>query len=204
MVLSLLDLPSEVLQHIAFFTTLASPLGPPKELISCMLICRSVYTVLAPETAGELYHLIFAHKFDIIAPQYRLGASVVREHACAEMRRRFFAIQVFKSGLQAQLINDTTHPPDSNSPSMDLTEALWIAYVMVEDADTSQKNVKQLLRVGLPTFLDRYLREQLYVPYDLDSDSEDAAASDDEKLWPVINERTSLAIALAWTLASQG
>ncbi|KAF5329453.1 hypothetical protein D9619_009109 [Psilocybe cf. subviscida] len=207
MALSLLGLPSEVLQHIAFFTTLASLLGPPKELINCMLTCRTLYDVLAPKPGSELYHLIFAHKFDITAPQYRLGADIVREHAHEEMRRRFLAIQVFKSRVRAQAVqparlgNGPLHSGGSDSPSMDLMEALWIAYVMVEDADTSQKNVKQLLRAGLPAFLDRYLRERLYVAYN--SNSEGAAASDDQKPWPVIDETTSLAIALAWTLASQ-
>ncbi|KAF8970671.1 hypothetical protein BDZ97DRAFT_1902010 [Flammula alnicola] len=176
MATSIVDIPAEVLQKIAHFATLGSPLGPPKELYNCLLTCRTFNISLSPKNAGELYHVIFAQKFDILGPVYRLGSAVVREHAPHEMRRRFRAIQIFKS-------RSLDHP--------DLTDALWIAYLMVEDSDTSQKNVKQLLRAGLPSFLDRYLRHRLY-----------EGASDNDG-WPVLNEQKSLAIALSWTLASQ-
>lgn len=205
MTLSLLHLPAEVLQHIAFYVTLVTPLGPPKELINCMLTCRTLNNVLSPPVAGELYYLIFAHKFDVRAPQYRLGADVVREHAHAEMRRRFLAIQLFKSQPSLPAMQSSANASGgtvTQLTSMNLTEALWIAYVMVEDADTKQKNVKQLLNVGLPAFLAGYLRERLYVPYD--PSSKGVVADGDESLWPVLDETISLATALAWTLASQG
>ncbi|PPQ95781.1 hypothetical protein CVT26_015921 [Gymnopilus dilepis] len=176
MAISFLDVPSEVLRKIALFAVLASPLGAPKELRSLLLTCRAMSHHLSPPNAVRLYFVIFASKFDARGPLYRLGVDVVREHAALEMRRRFSAIQIFK---RRQL----------DDPA--LTEALWIAYLMVEDSDTSQKNVKQLLSAGVPTFLDRYLRFNL------------KDGPTDSKGWPVLTEQLSLAIALSWTLASQ-
>lgn len=173
---TIFDTPPEVFHKIALFATLASPLGPPKELYNLMLVCRLFWERLLPKNASQLYYIIFAQKFDARGPIYRLSPQVVHEHAPLEMRRRFTAIQIFKRRV-------FDHP--------NLTEALWIAYLMVEDSDTSQKNVKQLLRVGTPTFLDLYLRSRMY------------HGSDDNNGWPIMDENISLAIALSWTLASQ-
>jgi len=176
MLIPITAIPPEILQKIAFYATLGSALGAPTELYNCLLTCRTFRDVLSPQNARELYFLIFAKRFDARGPIYRLGPSVVRENAALEMRRRFSAIQIFKRRL-------LDHP--------ELTEALWIAYLMVEDADTSQTNVKQLLHAGLPSFLDHYLRRRLY----------DGAA--ENGTWPILTEENSLAIALSWTLASQ-
>ncbi|KAF9484157.1 hypothetical protein BDN70DRAFT_903795 [Pholiota conissans] len=177
---SILRIPPEVLQKIALYANATlgswSEVGPPKELYNCLLTCRTFHVALSSDNASELYFLLFAQKFDIRGPIYRLGAPVVREHAPYEMRRRFQAIQIFKN-------RNLYHP--------DLTEALWIAYLMVEDADTSQKNVRQLLRANLPTFLSQYLHLRLY-----EGASENGG-------WPVMTEEISLAIALSWTLASK-
>ncbi|KDR78266.1 hypothetical protein GALMADRAFT_65132 [Galerina marginata CBS 339.88] len=176
MATTIADIPSEILQKIALFATVGSPLGPPKELLNLLLTCRTFRDCLSAENAGELYYVVFSSKFDARGPLYRLSPTVVREHAPLEMRRRFSAIKIFKRRL-------FDHPR--------LTEALWVAYLMVEDSDTSQKNVKQLLSAGVPSFLDLLLRRRLY------------EGSADNQGWPIMNERISLAIALSWTLASQ-
>jgi hypothetical protein len=175
---TILHIPPEVLQKIALYATLGSrsEVGPPQELHSCLLTCRTFKLALSPANASELYYRLFAQKFDIRGPVYRLGAPVVRENAPYEMRRRFLALQIFKSRSLYHL---------------DLTEALWIAYLMVEDADTSQKNVRQLLRANLPTFLGQYLRERLY------------EGSENNEGWPVMTDQNSLVIALSWSLASK-
>ena len=173
----IIDLPPEILQKIVLYATLGTPLGPPTELCNCLLTCRTFRDVLSPQNASELYFVVFARKFDARGPIYRLGPSVVREHAALEMQRRVWAIQIFKRRL-------LDHP--------ELTEALWIAYLMVEDSDTSQTNVKQLLRVCLPSFLTLYLRQRLY-----------SGGSPKDGTWPTLTVETSLAIALSWTLASQ-
>jgi len=176
MAVSIFDIPHELFQKITLLATSGSPIGPPKELYNCLLTCRTFWERLSPPYAGELYYIIFSQKFDVHGPCFRLSHTVVRENVALEMRRRFSAIQIFKK----RALNDPG-----------LTEALWIAYLMVEDSDTSQKNIKQLLSAGVPAFLDIFLRSYFL----------DGAASIDG--WPVLNEASSLAIALYWTIASQ-
>jgi hypothetical protein len=177
MPIPIIDIPPEILQKIVLYATLGSPLGPPIELYNCLLTCRTFRDVLSPQNAGQLYFVVFAKKFDARGPIHRLGPSVVREHAALEMRRRFAALQIFKRRL-------LDHP--------ELTEALWIAYLMVEDSDTSQTNIKQLLHVCMPSFLSLYLRRRIY-----------GGDSPEDGIWPTLTAENSLAIALSWTLASQ-
>jgi len=172
---SVVDIPQEVLQKIILLSALDSSLEPPSELYSCLLTCRHFHRVLSPLCAGELYWTLFSQKFDSRAPTLRLSPTLARENAPLELRRRFSALKMIKN---LDLDNGS------------LTEVLWIAHTMVEESDTSQKNVKQLLRVGLPSFLDLYLYRRLY-------------EGADNGGWPVLNEQNSLAIALSWTLASQ-
>lgn len=173
---SVVDIPQEVLQKIVLLATLDSPLGPPSELYSCLLTCWHFHAVFSPLSAGELYSTIFAHNFDSRAPTLRLSPTLVRENAPLELRRRFSALKIIKN-------LDLDHAS--------LTEALWIAHIMVEESDASQKNVRQLLRVGLPSFLDLYLSRRLY------------EGADNNGGWPILNEQNSLAIALSWILVSK-
>ena len=168
----ILEIPQEILQKIALYTIDDSPLGPPRELHSLLLTCKTFKKYLSPQNASELYFSVFGQQFDSLAPQHRLGHQVVRENTALELSRRFSALQVSKM---------------SSFDDHSLTETLWIAYLMVEDQDASQKNIQQLVRAGFPAFLDSYLLDRLY---------------DDEKGWPVMSEQNSLALALAWYLAS--
>ncbi|KAF8999855.1 hypothetical protein BDQ17DRAFT_1246090 [Cyathus striatus] len=168
--------PPEILQKIVLYAISDSTVGPPKELHAMLLTCRAASQLLS-RNSGDFYMKIFSQKFDVLASIYRLGKSDLRDHAKLELCRRFKALKLFRSR------------ENLNSPH--LVGAFWIAYLMLEDSDTSQKNVKQLLYVRLPTFLDAFLRTRLY----------DGAAANNG--WPVPNELNSLAISLAWLLSSQ-
>ncbi|PPR05093.1 hypothetical protein CVT24_010080 [Panaeolus cyanescens] len=178
MAISLIDIPQELLHKIALYATLSTVLGPPKELVNLTMTCRTLRDLLSPHNARDIYNLVFIHKFDALAPVHRLGQTAVRENAALEIRRRFSAMQTFKA--KDRTVDDAS-----------LTEAFWVAYLMVEDSDTSQKNVKQLLHAGLPSFLDLYLRKSLH----------EGAESNDG--WPVMSVKSSLAVALSWALTSQ-
>lgn len=169
------EIPQEILQKIAFYAIHGSPLGPPKDLHSLLLTCKTFRTYLSPKNAGELHCSVFGQQFDALAPHHRLGQPVVRENIALELSRRFSALQIAKK---------------TSFDDHSLTEALWIAYLMVEDQDTSQKNVQQLIRAGFPAFLDSYLLNHLY----------DGSAENNG--WPIMTEQNSLALALAWNLAS--
>lgn len=174
----ILELPQEILQKIAMYAVDDSPLGPPRELHSLLLTCKTFRKYLSPQNASELYFSVFGQQFDSLAPQCRLGHQVARENTALELSRRFSALQVSRS-------------PSSDDQS--LSEALWIAYLMVEDQDASQKNIQQLVRAGFPAFLDSYLLDHLYDDGTVEKNG-----------WPVMSEQNSLALALAWNLASDG
>ena len=168
----ILEIPQEILQKIALYAIEDSPLGPPRELHSLLLTCKTFNKYLSPQSASELYSSVFGQQFDSLAPQSRLGHQVARENTALELSRRFSALRILEK---------------SSFDDQSLTEALWIAYLMVEDQDMSRKNIQQLVRAGFPAFLDSYLLDHLY---------------DHENGWPVMSEQNSLALALAWYLAS--
>ena len=169
----ILEIPQEILQRIALYAIDDSPLGPPKELHSLLLTCKTFNKYLSPQNASELYFSVFSQQFDARSPQCHLGHQVARENTTLELSRRFSALRIFRNPF----IDDHS-----------LSETLWVAYLMVEDQDMSQKNAQQLVRAGFPAFLDSYLLGHLY--------------EKNENGWPVMSEQNSLALALAWYLAS--
>lgn len=171
--MALSTIPQEILQRIAWYAVDGSPLGPPTELHSLLLTCKTFKNYLSPQNATELYCAVFAQKFDIQTPQRLLGRPVARKNIALELSRRFSALQISKQ---------------TSFEDHSLTEALWIAYFMSEDQDASQKNMQQLIRAGFPEFLDSYLLDHLY---------------DGSKGWPMMSEPNCLALALAWNLASE-
>lgn len=173
----ILAIPQEILQKIAFYAIHGSPLGPPRELHSLLLTCKTFKNYLSPQNASELHCSIFSQQFDVLVPQRRLGQPVSRENTALELSRRFSALHVSKK---------------SSLDDYSLTEALWIAYFMIEDQDKSKKNIQQLVRAGFPGFLDSYLLNHLY---------DDGTA--EKQSWPVMSERNALALALAWNLSSE-
>ncbi|KAF9458703.1 hypothetical protein BDZ94DRAFT_75155 [Collybia nuda] len=175
MLAHLFDASPEILQKIAFFAILSTPRGPPRDLYNLCLVCRASNRILSISNA-QLYSDTFTHNFDHHAPKRRLGRQAFRENVKRELQRRFTTLKVFRRG---------------NFDDPHLTEALWVAYLMLEDSGASQKNFQQLIGFGLRKFLDDFLRSRLY------------DGSQDNNGWPLPNEKNSLAIALFWLSSSQ-
>lgn len=172
---SLLDAPPEILQRIALFAILSAPLGPPRDLYNLSQLCRKAHRILSGN-CPEFYADILAQKFDAPAIIRRFGISAFQENAKIELQRRFAALDIFRKGRL-------------DDPS--LTEAFWIAYLMLEeDSTTSLKNVKQLRWANLPAFLDSFFQKRLY------------KGSVTNNGWPLPNVVNSLAIVLFWLLSS--
>jgi hypothetical protein len=175
MLAHLFDVSPEVFQKIALFAVLSTPRGPPRDIYNLSLVCRASHRILSVSSA-QLYTDTFSHNFDIQAPECRLGKAALQENAKMELQRRFTALKSFRRG-------------DLDDPQ--LTEAFWIAYLMLEDSDPGLKNVQQLIGAGLGAFLDNFLRRRLY------------EGSAENSGWPLPNERNSLALALFWLSSSQ-
>ncbi|KAG5640380.1 hypothetical protein DXG03_008879, partial [Asterophora parasitica] len=141
------------------------PAGPPRDLLNLALVCHAAHKILSLNSA-PLYADVFAQLFDIRGPIFRLGESTVRDNAKRELERRFKALKIFRKG-------------DLDDPH--LTDAFWTAYMMFEDADVGQENIKRLLGSDLLIFLHKFLRTRLY------------RGSETNNGWPIPNEQNSLA-----------
>ncbi|KAF8644031.1 hypothetical protein AX16_008747 [Volvariella volvacea WC 439] len=173
---SLLDAPPEIIQKIVLYATDATPVGPPQELGRFIQTCQTSRRTLTVDSS-DLYTKILSQKFDVSPIVRRLGQAVVRANAREELQRRFTALKCFRQGERG------LHDPF-------LKEHLWVAYFMLLDTDSAQKNVKQLLWAKLPDFIDAFLLNKL------------RDGSDTNSSWPLNNEVNSLAVAIKWLLSS--
>ncbi|KAJ7222214.1 hypothetical protein GGX14DRAFT_662887 [Mycena pura] len=170
MVSSLLSLSSEALRNIVLYAEGA--LGPPHgwyTLVRCSKALRLRLDVPA------MHALLFARKFEVPTGVCHL----LLTHAKLEMQRRFTTLNFFRRGVQCM------------DDCLAFTDALWVAYVMLEADGPRQMNVDQLLWAGLPELLLLYLKRRL----------NDGAENNHG--WPLCNETNSLVIALMWLLSSE-
>lgn len=110
-----------VLDDIAFYLAVDPFLGPPVNLFSLLLTCRTLYNHLAIANNSVLYARIFRHKFDCEAIERRLSPRWTSAPCLArELRSRFIALNHIKHG----------------NPSLRLDrDALWKAYLMLLEDD---------------------------------------------------------------------
>ncbi|KAG6864607.1 hypothetical protein C0991_008285 [Blastosporella zonata] len=166
MLARLLEAQPGVFCRIALFTIFDSEVPTPLvDFLNLFLVCHASYQALTYDCAS-LYFNVFAATFDILGPLSRLGKGAVEEHAEHELKRRFRALKVIRRGY----LDDP-----------DLTEAFWITYMMLEEADKGHKNVKQLFATGLYDLLNNFIRQRLY------------RGSETNSGWPIPNEQNSLA-----------
>ena len=116
------------LDDIAFYLAVDPFLGPPVNLLSLLLTCRTLYDHLSTANNSALYARIFRYKFDCEAIERRLSPRwSSAPYLTHELRSRFTALQHIKHG----------------NPSLRADrEALWKAYLMLLEDDG--RNAMQL------------------------------------------------------------
>ncbi|KAJ6554483.1 hypothetical protein B0H19DRAFT_1377351 [Mycena capillaripes] len=170
MAISLLSASPEVLRDIVLHAV--GTLGPPREWYSLVLCCQTFRRQL---DTPAIHALLFAKKFHVPADVYHL----LPAQAKTEMQRRFSALKFLKRG--SPCLGDLAS----------LTDALWIAYVMLRAEEPRRMNVDQLLWAGLPDLLLLFLQQRL------------TDGAENNHGWPLCNETNSLAMALTWLLSSE-
>ncbi|GJJ14009.1 hypothetical protein Clacol_008266 [Clathrus columnatus] len=148
--MSLLTIPLEILEHIAFHLATDKLSGPPTDLISLSFTCKELYRSLAISRNSTLYAAIFSYKFDTEAIRRRLGPEGVTASALTvELFRRFDALRRLQHGEGSQIIlSDSSHREDD----------LWIAILMMLENDG--KNAIQLKEFGrIADWLKNYFLE---------------------------------------------
>jgi len=139
-VLSKLEtIPSETLADIAFSLVSLSFLGPPTDILTFLLLSKTIWKKLSSKNNSHLYARIFTFKFDVSAPVRRLG------HVCSlsmnlaeELIRRYRGLRRIKGDLYSRSY-------ENSGPGGNLLKAdLWMAYLMFLENDG--KNAIQLIQ----------------------------------------------------------
>ncbi|KAI6118174.1 hypothetical protein F5141DRAFT_1096694 [Pisolithus sp. B1] len=187
--LSLSQLPQEVLEHVAYFAATESPVGPPLNLPPLLRTCRNIYQRLSFKNNPLLYARIFTSKFDSRAPFRRLGSSISSPRTLAdELRKRSTYLKLIRAGVGARVQHQSTEHDEFPGR---LREILWLAYLMMLENDG--KNEQQLRAYAN--------MEAWLIDYWFDGMGASLASyriSQDQ--WPLEDENNSLAMWLLWFL----
>jgi hypothetical protein len=136
--MTLLAIPPEVIEHIAYFVATYSFLGPPSSLLPLLLVNRQINSC----ATNHLYARIFSYKFDTAAPLARLGEHTSQAFA-DELKRRCVVLK----RLRAR-IDSTTHArhADQDNLKLSIHDVLFTSYILMLENDG--KNGVQLEEYG--------------------------------------------------------
>src|SRR5258707_10629751 len=95
----LCQLPSDVLDHIAYFLGSDPFLGPPAALVPLLLTNRGLNSRLSLRSNAHLYGRIFRLKYDTSAAQRRFGHLLTSIKLADELRRRSIVLKRLKGRL---------------------------------------------------------------------------------------------------------
>ena len=141
---SFLGMPQEIIEHIAYFVSTDSFLGPPSSLLLLLLLNRRINSCLSIVTNHHLYARIFSYKFDTAAPLARLGEeSLVSQAFAEELKRRCIVLK----RLRAR-IDSTIHArhADQDNLKISIHDVLFTSYILM--LENNGKNEVQLAEYG--------------------------------------------------------
>ncbi|TBU21907.1 hypothetical protein BD311DRAFT_869690 [Dichomitus squalens] len=161
-------LPSDVLDHIAFYVAVAEPRGPPCPLLPLLTTSSRIHYHLSIANNSHLYARIFRANFDHHAPA-----------------RRFCEEATYSSALASQLVHYSRalfhiKQADIHSPTL-LNDFYRLFALSIEN---DGRNARLLQWAALPQFLQRYIRHRLWA-YRADSNG-----------WPLESPENSFALWL--------
>ncbi|KAL4065502.1 hypothetical protein V8B97DRAFT_1875285 [Scleroderma yunnanense] len=183
---SLLFVPEEVLEHIAYFVATECLIGPPSGLPPLLSTCKVIYQRLSFDDNPLLYARTFSYKFDCQAAIRRLGSQITEPGTLAnELRKRCIYLKLIKRRFGARVEHLTRH---GGSPDI-LHDLLWLTYLMMLENDG--KNEQHLRDYAN---LERWL-----IDYWFDDEGASLAThriSQDQ--WPLEDGKNSIAMWLLW------
>ncbi|KAJ7194231.1 hypothetical protein GGX14DRAFT_586818 [Mycena pura] len=162
--------PREVLERIAYELACLTPLGPPSALIPLLLTCKTVNARLSRNKA--LYSQIFRLKFD---------TSAVRRRAFEPTPSQYYD-QLVLYCTQLQKLRGQVRADDCD-------DVLFAAFLMMLENDG--RNAAQLEHAGLDSYLDIFVRSQLW------NDRYTAHG------WPTDNTANACALWLVWMTTTE-
>ncbi|KAG6864647.1 hypothetical protein C0993_008675 [Termitomyces sp. T159_Od127] len=125
--------PQEILEHIAFFSTNDTFLGPPSGLVPLLLTSRGIYACL--HANHHLYARIYAAKFDAGPVARRIApANTLSSVLAAELPHRFRILKQIRARLHC-LLDDADARAMAHDP-------VFVAYAMM--LENQGRNERQL------------------------------------------------------------
>ena len=150
----LTQLPSEVLDQVAYFLGSDPFLGPPTALVPLLLTNRELNSRLSLGSNSYLYGRIFCLKYDISAAQTRFGDRLTSAKLADELRRRSIVLKRLKGHFDSRIPVQRYTNED-----MSLRDVLFTAYILI--LENEGKNMIQLQQYGK---IDSWIREFLFDP----------------------------------------
>jgi len=188
----LCQLPSDVLDHIAYFLGSDPFLGPPAALIPLLLTNRDLNSRLSLPSNPYLYGRIFRLKYDITAAQTRFGDRLTSAKVADELRRRSIVLKRLKHRLESRTPARHTNEDESK---VSLREVLFTAYTLI--LEDEGKNMIQLRQYGR---IHDWIREFWFDPLG----SSLAICCTRTGVWPLNRTETALGMWLFWHLLRKG
>lgn len=141
---SLLTVPQEVIEHIAYFLATDSFLGPPSSLLPLLLVNRQINSCISITTNYHLYARIFNYKFDTAAPLARLGEETLASQAFAEeLKRRCVVLKRLRARIDSTV---RARRADEDKQKLSVHDVLFTSYILMLENDG--KNEAQLEEYG--------------------------------------------------------
>ncbi|KAJ3904439.1 hypothetical protein F5879DRAFT_801637 [Lentinula edodes] len=179
---TLFSLPTEILEHIAFYYACPRVLGPPVPLTALLLLCKAVSYKLS--AARHLYARVFKYKFSFSA-----------------IRRRGFEPKAGEWSWQLRWWSEVLRGVRSrrrrlgSEPYMDIFDAeeagvqetMYALWIMCLEDDGCNRVQMQL--AGVYEWVEGYIRTEMYKTLD--------------KGWPLANAGNSCAMWVFWYLSSK-
>jgi hypothetical protein len=192
------SIPQEVLENVAFYAVASNPLGPPRELLTLLLVNKRLHASLSSTFNPHLHSRIFATKFDTAALVRRLGpGAATAPKLAAELRRR--CVQLGRLRARIGCTIEALAAGGSGTMTEDamraLHEMLWTAYLMMLENDG--KNERQLREYAR---LDRWLHAFWFA----EDGTSCALLAIHDNAWPPNNDLSAVTMWLFWFLLRPG
>ncbi|KAJ4467824.1 hypothetical protein J3R30DRAFT_3259259, partial [Lentinula aciculospora] len=179
---TLLSLPTEVLEHVAFYYVCPRVLGPPIPLIALLLICKTVTYKFS--VARHLYARVFKYKFSFSAIRRRGFEPRVGEWAW-QLRRWCEVLKGVRS--RRRRLGSKAYLDEPDLEEVGVQETMYALWIMCLEDDG--RNRAQMQLAGVYEWVEGYIRTEMYKTVD--------------KGWPLANAGNSCAMWVFWYLSSK-
>ncbi|KAJ3863174.1 hypothetical protein EV359DRAFT_43646 [Lentinula novae-zelandiae] len=179
---TLFSLPTEILEHIAFYYVCPRVLGPPVPLTALLLLCKAVSYKLS--AARHLYARVFKYKFSFSAIRRR-GFEPKAGEWSWQLRWWCEVLKGVRS--RRRRLGSEPYMDNFDAEEAGLQETMYALWIMCLEDDGCNRVQMQL--AGVYEWVEGYIRVEMYKTLD--------------KGWPLANAGNSCAMWVFWYLSSK-